>query len=279
MTARLLKLSLIFCITTSIVRAQDLNFDKKSGEFTNGTTVIAKLEDEKNRSQGGKNYFIKDSSDQTELLAFILHKFEDTMGSASVYYYEMRCTPLNLSAYRPNFTGMLNTFKEVGEMVLAKNLIQPDAKINESNMRSYFAAATSDMGDYPKILKAKNDSMEALVNIDAPPVERDMRKPVTANEYGKIGQGNTVIGNWEFIENKGTGINSSTYLFRIKNLAGGIICISWISLSGAHTYTYKGGARSQENWKVPDLINNNPIQHKQEYVEELSRDLIRAGLL
>jgi hypothetical protein len=280
MNLKLSSLVLLICLMALRVAGQDISFNKKSGEFRVDDKVIAKLEDEKVKPLGGKNFYLKDAAGQKTLLSYTLSRWEDTLGRGSTYYYFMQSAPLGLSAYRPNFSGMMNTFREVGEHIVAKNLLQPDGSINEPAMKEYFAAATADMGDYPARVAAMQDSMIALTNIPAAPVERDMRREVTANQYGKIGQGNTVIGTWEMLESKSPGVGSSTdYQFRIKNMKGGIVCISWIRISGAHTYLFANGARSEDIWTVPDFIKMNPIQNKEQYAAELAKRCIRAGLL
>ena len=65
----------------------------------------------------------------------------------------------------------------------------------------------------------------------------------------------------------------------IRNINGGIVSVSWIELSGAHTYVFKNGVRSRENWTVPDFVNNNPISNKEQYVAKLAAVLTKAGLL
>jgi hypothetical protein len=269
---------LLFTISTRLC-AQDINFDKKSGEFSTTSGIIAKLTDEKVKTVNGKSYFIMDATGQNELMGFVINRFQDTFGGAYKYYYAARSTTLGLSAYRPNFTGM-SVYKEISEIVLNKGLLQPDGKLNEAKVKAFFNDMQAEYGNMQQRYTTINDSLAALINIPAPPVERDMRKMITANEFGKIGQGNVAIGTWELIEGYTDDVfKSKTYHFQIKNNAGGIICISWIELSGAHTYIYKNGVRSNENWSVPDFIHNNPIQNKENYVVELSKKLIAAGLL
>ena len=273
---------LTFC---GSLNAQELKFDKKSGDFTSTSGVVAKLNSERVKAPGkfslgvGKNYMVTDASGANESIRFMLHRFDDTLGSpVTTWYYSVHSSPLGLTAYTPNMPG--NMFKEVGEMVVSKNLLQADGKINEPAMKAYFTSLQNDNGDYEKRFKEMNDSEMQMVNIPAPIVERNTNRDVTANEYGKIGQGNVVIGMWEYIEApKGDAFGGVTHHFRIKNLNGGIICISWIELSGAHTYIFKDGVRSADNWTLPDLINNNPITYKERYVVELSKHLIGKGLL
>lgn len=274
-------LCILICATlaTSAV-AQEISFEKKSGEFKTVNGVIAKLTDVKVKTISGKDYSIMDASGQKELMGYLLHRFNDTFGGPSVYYYNARCTDLGLTAYRPYFTASLSNFKEIGEIVIGNNLLQTDGKIEEANMKKYFAELYAAYGNMEQRFAAMNDSMIKMASIPAMPVERNMRKPIEANEFGKIGQGNVAIGTWEYIEStEKEAFKTITHQFRIKNNEGGIICISWIELSGAHTYIFKNGARSSDNWTLPDFIHNNPIQNKQSYVVELSKRLIAAGLL
>jgi hypothetical protein len=278
---KILYSTLLSFVVLTNAYGQDINFEKKSGEFSTSNGVIAKLTDEKVKAVNGKNYYIMDATGQKELIGFVINRFQDTLGGSSVYYFAARCTALGLTAYRPNFTGMLSTYREIGEMVvLGKKLLKPDGTLDEANVKSYFESMQAENGNMQKKFSAINDSLSKLINIPAAPIERNKNKEVIANEFGKIGQGNVAIGTWEFIESTGEdAFKTKTYHFRIKNSAGGIICISWIELSGAHTYIYKNGVRSAENWTLPDLINNNPIHHKENYVVELSRKLISMGLL
>lgn len=271
---------LIGATLTSSVFAQEISFEKKSGEFKTTNGVIAKLTDVKVKSISGKDYLIMDASGQKELLGYQLHRFNDTLGGPSVYYYNARCADLGLTAYRPYFTASLSNFKEIGEIVISNNLLQTDGKINEANMKKYFADMFAENGNMEQQFAAMNDSMIKIASIPAAPVERNMRKPIEANEFGKIGQGNVAIGTWEYIEStEKDAFKKTTHQFRIKNSEGGVICISWIELSGAHTYIFNNGVRSTDNWTVPDFLHNNPIQNKQSYVVELSKRLIAAGLL
>ena len=269
---------LTFCAS---VQAQDLKFDKKSGDISSTTGVVAKVNSERVKSGRfslgvGKNYMVTDASGATEYIRFNLHRFDDTLGSPqTTWYYSIHA--LGLTAYRPNILG--NGFKETGELAVSKNFVQADGKMNEAAIKNYMAGQQKENGDYEQRFRQINDSEMQLINIPAPIVERNMRKEVTANEYGKIGQGNVVIGTWEYIESSnGDNFGGKNHQFRIKNLNGGIICISWIELGGAHTYTFKDGVRS-DDVNVPDLINNNPINNKQNYVVQLAQKLIGKGLL
>jgi hypothetical protein len=288
-----MKAIMIACLSLTgyVTSAQDIKFDKKSGDFTGPSGVVAKLNSEKVKAPGkysfgmgvGKNYFVTDATGATEYVGYLLNRFQDTLGGPTRWYYTMRATPLELNASRPNFTGSMNTFKEVGETVVSQNLIQADGKMNETAMRDYFKSQQDQYGDLTAKYKAFNDSLVQYITVGAEPVERNMRKDITANEFGKIGQDNTVIGYWELVETpKETEIGSPTYHFVIRNINNGIVCVSWVELSGAHTYTYKNGVRSDENWTVPDLIRNNPLatpQGQQNFVIQLAGNLVRQKLL
>ena len=269
-------LSMLTCLFTN---AQDISFNKKNGEFKAGDVLVARLESEKVKSIG-KNYILKDASGAHELIAYRLHSWQDTFGGPTEYYYSIHSTPFGFEAFRPNFTGSLNTFKEVGEHIIEKGLLQPDGKLSEANTKAYFQAQVSEGKNYPQAHLVRNDSLMKLVNVPAEPVERDMRKAIIANQYGKIGQGNVVIGSWEYLETPAKAFNeTATHLFVIRNINGGIVSVSWIELSGAHTYVFKNGVRSRENWTVPDFVNNNPISNKEQYVAKLAAVLTKAGLL
>lgn len=272
----------VFCFTMLsclFANAQEINFNKKNGEFKVADAVIAKLETEKVKSIG-KNYILKDASGTNELISYRLHSWEDTFGGPTEYYYSIHSLPFGFEAFRPNFTGSLNTFKEVGEHIIEKGLLQPDGKLNEVNTKTYFQTQVSENKNYPQAHLLRNDSLMKLVNVPAEPVERDRRKPIIANQYGKIGQGNVVIGSWEYLETTAKAFNeTATHLFVIRNINGGIVGVSWIELSGAHTYVFKNGVRSKEKWTVPDFINNNPISNKEQYVAQLAGVLSKAGLL
>lgn len=274
-------LSALLYLTVSLlttVNAQ-ITFNKKSGEFSSGSTVVAKLTDEKVKQLGGKNYSIMDASGQNELLSYSINRWQDTLGGPYHYWYTVACKPLGLTANRASFSSM-NTFKEIGQLVIDSNLLQANGAINESAMKAYFTNLHATYPDYIQQFNAIDDSLVKLISINAVPAERDMRKDVIANEYGKIGQGNTVIGYWEYSEPKDDRVvDNKDHLFTIKNLNGGIVCVSWIELSGAHTYAFKDGQRSAESWTVPDFVHNNPIQNKLGYVSMLSQYLIKAGLL
>lgn len=276
MHSKLYYFIIFICLLAGKAGAQEISFDKKSGEFSAAGKVIAKLEDEKVKKYWGKNFFVKDAAG-TEILAYTLYRWDDTLGGGSTFYYAMRCTPLDLAGFRPNFTGMLNTFREVGELVVAKNLLLPDGKINEPAMRAYFAAANAETGDYLRTISLLQDSMIRLTMIPSAIPERDMRRPIVANEYGKIGQGNTVIGTWEVITNKpsGTPGASPTYHFVIKNPAGGIVGISWLEISGSHTYLFKNGVRSKDDWGT--MVG--AMDKKEAFAAGLAERCVKAGLL
>jgi hypothetical protein len=79
------------------------------------------------------------------------------------------------------------------------------------------------------------------------------------------------------------GFNASPdYQFLIKNINGGIIAVSRIAISGAHTYVFVNGIRSNENWTVPDLAHDNPVATKDgqaKYASQLAIQLVHKGLL
>lgn len=273
----------LLLLTGFTATAQEIEFDKKSGEFSTPNGVVAKLNSERvkagKNSFGlgvGKNYFVTDAAGTTEYLGYMLQRFNDTLGGPTRWYYTMRCTPLGLTASRLNFTGSLNTFKEVGELVLSKHLLQPDGKMAEAAMRDYFASESADL---PTRYAAINDSLSKLINIPSTPPERNMRKPITANQFGKIGQDNTVIGFWELVETPPeNGLGSPDYHFVIRNLNNGIVCVAWLSLGGAETNTFTNGQRKQDRIAL-DLIKDNPIQNKEQFAIRLAENLVRAGLL
>jgi hypothetical protein len=271
----------ILLLLPGLSKAQQITFDKKSGNFQADGKVIANLSSEKVKSIG-KSYYVKDAAGTKTLLSYELHSFEDTFGSATVYYYSIEAPEPGYKAYRPNFTSM-NTFKEVGELVVAENLLQADGSLNSEKVKAYFEENSSKNIDYPSRHAFINDSLMKLVNIPSTPAERDMRKPIIANEYGKIGQDNVVIGFWELVEGVNDDFNhSKNYKFIIRNLNGGIVCVSWIRLSGSHTYAFKNGMRTRESWQGLDLVNNNPISSpggQQGYAAALAQNLIRMGLL
>lgn len=258
-----------------------VKFDKKSGGFQADGKTVAVLSSEKVKGVG-KNFLVKDATESKTLLAYNLQVFQDTIGSATVYYYSVEAPELGYKAYLPNFSS-LNVFKEVGEHVMDANLLQSDGALNTATVKAYFENNIAKNIDYPSRHAFINDSLMKLINVPADKAERDMRKAITANEYGKIGQANVVIGYWELVEGlNNTFNNSKNYKFIIRNLNGGIICVSWIELSGAHTYVFKNGLRSREDWKVLDLVNNNPLSSpagQQSYAIYLAQNLVRMGLL
>lgn len=262
--------------------AQDIEFNKKSGAFTSNGTTIALLKSEKEK-YWGKTYLILDAAGEKELLSFKFQYWEDTLGSPMEFYYKANCTILNKHVFRPNFTNSMNTFKEVGEYVLEHKLLNNTGTLNEENTKILFDKLAGEFGNYDDQHQRITDSLVHLITIPSDKVERDTRKPIIANEYGKIGQDNTVIAQWELISFKGKGFNASEeYVYFIKNNAGGIIAVSWINLSGAKIFTYKNGVRSREIRKVLDLVNANPVNstpNKIRYIEELSKELFKAGLL
>lgn len=271
----------IMLLLPGISRAQKMTFDKKSGDFQADGKAIANLSSEKVKSIG-KSYYIKDVTGSKTLLAYELHSFEDTFGSATVYYYSIEAPEQGYKTYRPNFAG-LNTFKEVGEHVLSSKLLLADGNLDAATLKAYFEENSSKNIDYPSRHAFINDSLMKLVNVPANKADRDMRKGITANEYGKVGQDNVVIGYWELVEGTNDDFNSSkNYKFLIRNLNGGIICVAWIKLSGAHIYVFKDGQRSNESWQGLDLINNNPLSSpaaQQGYAVYLAQNLVRMGLL
>lgn len=272
------KVFFLLVLMGNSVFAQKMEFNKKNGEIEADGKVIAVLEDEKVKGIG-KNFILKDATGENELLKYTIYSWQDTFAGETEYYYKVEARQLGYEAYRPNFTGMINTFKEVGEHIIEKNLLNADGTLNDVAAKGYFMSYAKQY-PYDQWHARINDSLLALVSIPAQPVERDRMKPFTANEFGKIGQGNTVIGTWEYLEKESEGFNkSATHLFVIRNMNGGIVCISWIEISGAHTYMFKDGVRTKEKWTVPDFVNNNPIHNKEKYVAQLAENLAKAGLL
>lgn len=277
-------LCMVACLvlTTSVV-AQDITFNKKNGEYKLGQTVIARLATEKVTSIE-RNYILTTPDENTELLRYELQSWQDTFGSKKVFWYEVKAKDPGYQVARPNFTGSMNTFNEVGEHILSHHLLQADGSLSPETIKEYFQQNLQQHGDYrPRHLRI-NDSLMQLVAIPADLMERDMRKGITANASGKIGQGNVVIGYWELVtgEDKSLFKPEATYLFELKNTNGGIVCVAWIEISGARIFTFKDGIRSPERRQGIDLTGLNPvstIQGQQAFVATLARQLVKAGLL
>ncbi len=243
---------LLFLTLAGTTSAQNLEFNKKSGEFSSNGTAVAKLTSERvkigkvNLGLGvGKNYFVMDPAESTELIGYMLQWFRDTLGGPTHWYYTIRCNSLGLAASRDNFNESLNTFRDVGEHVIKNNLLTAEGKLNEPAVREYFARNAQP--NYPEMFARMNDSMVKLITGEFTPVERDKSKPVTANQFGKVGQGNTVIGSWELVTvPPSNGIGSNEYHYIIRNLNGGIAAIAWVSLGGATVYVFRNGERLED---------------------------------
>lgn len=275
--------SILICLLLTIkyTYAQEIVFDKKSGAFSVGNKQIAKLKSEKEKYLG-KTYRLEDAEGK-EVLSFEFQFWEDTIGSPMEFYYKANCSAIGKHVFRPSFTNSMNTFKEVGAYILDAQLIAANGTLIVENANKLFEGLAEDFGDYDAKHKRANDSLVQLINISSEIVERNRRKQLVANEYGKIGQDNTVIAQWELHSFKGRGFNASDeYVFFIKNNNGGLLCVSWISLSGAKTFTFKNGVRSKEMRTVINFAAGSPVSdvsNQIKYVEGLGMELFKAGLL
>ncbi len=275
-------ITLIILSGFTAVNAQQITFDKKSGDFSSPTGVVAKLNSEKvkegkfNLGMGvGKNFFVTDATGATEYLGYLLHRFNDTLGGPTVWYYTMRSTPLGLNASCPDLDG---SFKAVGQLVVSKNLVQTDGKMNETAMREYFKAQQNQFGDYPAMLAARNDSMVQLITVTSTPPQRNMNKGIDINEFGKIGQDNTVIGYWELVVTPpSNGIGSNEYHYVIRNLNNGIVCMVWMTIGGSNMMIFDNGKRTED--RIPPSMQMNPVNDKVPFLSQVASKLVGKGLL
>lgn len=126
-------LLLTICLFLTIeMHAQGIVFNKKDGTYKNGDALIANLIDIKIKGQGYKNYALLNPQNDT-LIKFEFDKMPDILGGQDLQFYRGYIVKDKIVFTRPLFTGMLNTFREVGEELLAAQLFDNTVK-NRRNM-------------------------------------------------------------------------------------------------------------------------------------------------
>ena len=237
-------LLLMICLGLSSLNAQTIQFSKKDGSFKNGDASVATLMDIKIKGQGYKNYVLLSASNDT-LMKYEFDKMPDILGGQDQLFYNGYLVKDKIEFTRPIFTGMLNTFREVGEELLNAQLIDQNGTWNATNALAY--AKTKNV-DIVANWKHSQDSIASLLNTNTELVERNKNKPITVNYLGKIGQGDVVIGYWEKLSVK-NGISEMLFLFR--NIKGQIVAASWVNISTIpNAYIFVNGERKKDDDKA-----------------------------
>jgi hypothetical protein len=137
---------------------------------------------------------------------------------------------------------MLNTFREVGEELLAAQLFDNTGVWLSTNAMNYAQQKNLPIEEN---WMHKQDSIKAQLNTQTELVERNKNKAITVNYLGKIGQGDVVIGYWEKISVK-NGISEMLFLFR--NIKGQIVAASWVNISTIpNAYIFVNGERKKDD--------------------------------
>lgn len=234
-------LLLAICLGFTSLNAQTIQFNKKDGSFRNGEVLVATLMDIKIKGQGYKNYALLSASNDT-LVKYEFDKMPDILGGQDQLFYHGYLVKDKIEFTRPIFTGMLNTFREVGEELLNAQLLDPSGTWNATNALAYAQAKNVDM---VANWKQSQDSIASLLNTNTELVERNKNKAITVNYLGKIGQGDVVIGYWEKLSVK-NGISEMLFLFR--NIKGQIVAASWVNISTIpNAYIFVNGARKKDD--------------------------------
>ena len=255
-------------LSAASATAQDQSW--KKGVILNGDQPVARIEDVKVKGQGLKNYVVLGNAGDT-LIHYTLRQASDTLGSAAMKWYEVRMPQAGIQFTRPPFTAMFNTNREIGEELIRELLIMPDGTLSSEGARTYAEAFPLSI---PDLFQRRQDSLVQLISRSAPPIERDRSKAITANELGKIGQGNTVIGYWE-VHSQREPISTLTFIF--KNLQGGIVSVNHATISGIpNAYIFVNGVRSKE---TNSAFSYPPGSDQIAYVQKVAQWLVRKGLL
>ena len=235
-------LILAICLFLTIeMHAQGLVFNKKEGTYKNGDVLIANLIDIKIKGQGYKNYALLNPQNDT-LIKFEFDKMPDILGGQDLQFYRGYIVKDKIAFTRPLFTGMLNTFREVGEELLAAQLFDNTGGWLSTNAMNYAQQKNLPIEDN---WMHKQDSIKAQLNTQTELVERNKNKAITVNYLGKIGQGDVVIGYWEKISVK-NGISEMLFLFR--NIKGQIVAASWVNISTIpNAYIFVNGERKKDD--------------------------------
>ena len=264
----ILAASLILCASTCV--AQGLEFDKKSGDFRADTQSVAKLGDMKVKGAPAKNYWITGTKGDT-LITYNVRKLTDTLGGPEMWYYEASIPAASVTLTRGLFLDMFNTFRNVGEEVTKNNLLNKDGSVNTDAAKAYQAKFAASI---PQQHLRSQDSIYSLINIPTRIPQRDARRPIEIDQYGRIGQDNQVIGHWEEYTLKEP---VSRLLFVFKNTDGGIVACSWADLSTfPHGYLFNNGVRTDNKDRV---FSYQPGSNTIAYVQQVSTYLVSKGIL
>lgn len=272
-----LLLALLVFLTSTSMWAQKMSYSKKSNQISVGETAIAQIA--KHKTDGERSYTVTNIANGEVAYIFTRYQLVDTILTETQFFYKVDCPSLKTDFYVGNFSE-INMQKAIAEQVIDNQLLNADGSINTTGFNNYAGTSVN----YPELFKHRNDSLMEIVMIGATLVERNMRKPVEVNKFGKIGQDNTVIGTWEILEYQPSGFNASKeYCFLIKNLNGGLLAFSWIRVISNQLFIFdNNGVRKKEHISLKTSMPGDPIKDEYSrsiYVGAIAEILIKKGLL
>lgn len=260
-----------FC--SNIMLGQDVEYNKKKNTYVSKEVVIAKFEPKKNGFGTLRSFLVQDLQEKN-LIEFLYTGVTDTFGRYHDWYevlfpsLGLRCT----NAGSPELNGE----KYFANIPIEHQMLQNTGALDENACKLYVKKSSY---DHKSVFDAYNDSLKALVSGERPIVMRSKKFPPYADNMGRIGQNDIVIGKWDSYTKPKVSFNSTAKPDRtifIKNSVGTILAIY---SCGTTTFTVfadkkrsvdlNPGATKEFTGNEPDIL----------IVNRIASELVSRGLL
>jgi hypothetical protein len=263
---------LFITIQTSI--AQEIEYSKKKNKFLVGETPIAQLDSRKDNGWGFTRSFFLQDMQGGNMISFLSKSYKDSLFADFHNWYVVEIPSMNLNFQIPDMAE-LNNEKYIVKLISENELLGSDGKIKEERCKAF---AQKNVFDYAASYERFNDSLKKLIDIPKVIVERKKNRVIFADQFGKIGQGDVVIGHWDIVLVPSNLFgNVPTKYFIIKNINGGIICT--VNNKGNITTFEK---KRWETMSIPggstDLIPRN-LEKDEDFVGRIAQYLTGKNLL
>lgn len=200
--------------------AQQIEYNKKKNKFMVGDTPIAQIDSRKDNGWGFSRSFFLQDMQAVNMISFLSESHKDTLFNDFHEWYRVEIPTFNLNFQIPSGTE-LNAEKYFAKLISENELLGADGKLKEDRCKAF---AAKNVFDFKTPYERYNDSLKKMLTVEKVIVDRKHNKPVFADRFGKIGQGEVVIGSWDIVSIPSNLFgNVPTKYYLIKNINGGII--------------------------------------------------------